>query len=158
MPESSPFSRRVFLAAGSAIGASLMVPRLPGVLPAEGEAHAAEHAHDLAADMAEPWKDFKPGAPFVEPEVRRSVNGELETTLRLQYAYKDVGGYRLFMRSYEGTIPGPTLRLKPGDVLRIKLINDLPPTAILHPPATRCRINSIRRTSMLMGCMSARAA
>jgi FtsP/CotA-like multicopper oxidase with cupredoxin domain len=127
MPQSSLFSRRVFLAAGSAIGTSLVVPRLPGALPAEGEAHAAEHAHDLAADMAEPWKDFKPGAPFVEPEVRRSVNGELVTTLRLQYAYKDVGGYRLFMRSYEGTIPGPTLRLKPGDVLRIKLINDLPP-------------------------------
>lgn len=78
MPESSLFSRRVFLAAGSAIGASLMVPRLPEALPAEGEAHAAEHAHDLAADMAEPWKDFKPGAPFVEPKVRRLVNGELE--------------------------------------------------------------------------------
>jgi FtsP/CotA-like multicopper oxidase with cupredoxin domain len=47
--------------------------------------------------------------------------------LRLQYAYKDIGGYRLFVRTYEGTIPGPTLRVKPGDVLRIKLINDLPP-------------------------------
>ena len=71
--------------------------------------------------------DFTPGAPFVEPEVRRSANGELNTTLRMQYAYKDLGGYRLYMRTYEGTAPGPTLRLKPGDVLRIKLINDMPP-------------------------------
>jgi len=47
--------------------------------------------------------------------------------LRLQYAYKDIGGYRLYMRTYEGAIPGPTLRVKPGDVVRIKLINDLPP-------------------------------
>ncbi len=45
----------------------------------------------------------------------------------MQYAYKDIGGYRLFVRTYEGTVPGPTLRLKPGDVLRIKLINDMPP-------------------------------
>lgn len=52
--------------------------------------------------------DFKPGAPFVEPEVRRSANGELNTTLRMQYAYKDIGGYRLYMRTYEGTVPGPT--------------------------------------------------
>ena len=72
-------------------------------------------------------KDFKPGAPFVEPEVRRSANGELNTTLRMQYAYKDIGGHRLYVRTYEGTVPGPTLRLKPGDVLRIKLINDMPP-------------------------------
>ena len=37
-------------------------------------------------------KDFKPGAPFVEPEIRRSANGELNTTLRMQYAYKNIGG------------------------------------------------------------------
>jgi FtsP/CotA-like multicopper oxidase with cupredoxin domain len=82
------------------------------------------------------WKDFVPGAHFIEPEVRRSANGELRTTLRLQYAYKDIGAYRLFIRTYEGTIPGPTLRLKPGDVLRIQLINDLPPnrdpTPVIH--------------------------
>jgi hypothetical protein len=55
------------------------------------------------------------------------VDGELRTTLRLQYAYRDIGGYRLFVRTYEGTVPGPTLRVKPGDLLRITLINDLPP-------------------------------
>jgi FtsP/CotA-like multicopper oxidase with cupredoxin domain len=43
------------------------------------------------------------------------------------YACKDMGGYRLFMRTYEGTIPGPTLWLRRGDTLRIRLINDLPP-------------------------------
>ena len=45
----------------------------------------------------------------------------------MQYAYKDIGGYRLYLRTYEGTVPGPTLRVKPGEILRIKLINDLPP-------------------------------
>ena len=38
-----------------------------------------------------------------------------------------MGGYRLSLRSYEGNIPGPTLRLRPGEVLRIRLVNDLPP-------------------------------
>jgi FtsP/CotA-like multicopper oxidase with cupredoxin domain len=65
--------------------------------------------------------------PLVEPEVRRSVNGTLSTTLRIGYAYRKIGGVRLYVRSYEGGSPGPTLRVKPGDTLRIKLINDLPP-------------------------------
>ena len=35
----------------------------------------------------------------------------------MQCAYKDIGGSRLCVRTYEGTVPGPTLRLKAGDVL-----------------------------------------
>jgi FtsP/CotA-like multicopper oxidase with cupredoxin domain len=126
MPKSKPLSRRGFLAAGGAVGTSLLNPELPAML-GSGRAHAVEHVHDVPADTSEAWKAFLPGAPLTEPEVRRSANGELRTTLRLQYAYKDMGGYRLFMRTYEGDIPGPTLRVRPGDVLRIKLINDLPP-------------------------------
>src|SRR5437762_1608405 len=111
-------SRRVFLTATGAVGTSLLAPRFSG-MSGSGEARAAEHMHNAPADTPDAWKEFIPGAPFVEPEVRRSVNGALDTTLRLQYAYMDIGGYRLFMRTYEGTIPGPTLRVKPGDVLRI---------------------------------------
>src|SRR6266446_1979290 len=123
---SSPLLRRAFLTTGGAIGTSLLVPRLLGGA-GNGDARAAEHMHDTTAEVIDTWKDFVPGAPFVEPEIRRSVNGELRTTLRLQYAYKNIGGYRLLVRTYEGTVPGPTLRVRPGDVLRIKLINDLPP-------------------------------
>jgi FtsP/CotA-like multicopper oxidase with cupredoxin domain len=65
--------------------------------------------------------------PLVEPEARRSANGVLSTTLRVGYAYRQIGGVRLYVRSYESGSPGPTLRIKPGDTLRIKLINDLPP-------------------------------
>jgi FtsP/CotA-like multicopper oxidase with cupredoxin domain len=65
--------------------------------------------------------------PLVEPEVRQSVNGVPSTTLRVGYAYRRVGGVRLYVRSHEGGSPGPTLRPKPGDTLRIKRINDLPP-------------------------------
>ena len=112
---SPPVLRRAFLTAGGAIGTSLLAPRLLGGA-GNGEAHAAEHLHDTTAEAIDAWKDFVPGAPFVEPEIRRSVNGELRTTLRLQYAYKNVGGYRLYVRTYEGTVPGPTLRARPGTV------------------------------------------
>src|ERR1700683_4989961 len=39
--------------------------------------------------------------PLGEPEVRQSVNGVLSTTLRVAYAYRQVGGVRLYVRSYE---------------------------------------------------------
>ena len=64
--------------------------------------------------------------PLVEPEVRRSANGVLSTSLRCAYAYRDIGGMRLYLRAYEGGL-GPTLRMKPGETLKIRLINDLPP-------------------------------
>jgi FtsP/CotA-like multicopper oxidase with cupredoxin domain len=112
--------------------ATLLLPSLPDFVVSP---RAQTHDHEPVDDY-EAWKNFKPGAPFVEPEVRRSTRGELSTTLRMGYAYKDIGGYRLYVRTYEGTIPGPTLRVKPGDVLRIKLINDMPPnrdpTPIIH--------------------------
>ena len=40
--------------------------------------------------------------PLVEPEVRRSANGVLSTSLRCAYAYRDIGGMRLYLRAYEG--------------------------------------------------------
>jgi FtsP/CotA-like multicopper oxidase with cupredoxin domain len=72
-------------------------------------------------------------ADLVQPEVRQSAHSELRTDLRAGYAYHDIGGYRLSLRTYEGTIPGPTLRVQPGDVLRIRLHNDLPPNPDVAP-------------------------
>src|SRR6202522_1567829 len=45
--------------------------------------------------------------PLVDPEVRRSVNGVLSTTLRVGYAYRQIGGVRLYVRSYGGASAGP---------------------------------------------------
>jgi FtsP/CotA-like multicopper oxidase with cupredoxin domain len=140
---SESLSRRRLLAAGA--GTALAVPGLMGAMLAPGEAAAAETHMGMtmpaaSATPAPPAMEhgatdtigvrripFTPGEPLVEPEVRRSVGGVLQTTLHLRYAWKDVGGYRLFLRSYEGTVPGPTLRVRPGDTLRIRLVNDLPP-------------------------------
>ena len=126
----SRFSRRGFMRTGLGVGTALLLPNLPGSISVAGAASA--HGHE-PADRDEGSIDFKPGAPFVEPEIRRSANGELNTTLRMQYAYKNIGGSRLYVRTYEGAVPGPTLRLKAGDVLRVKLINDMPPNRDCEP-------------------------
>jgi FtsP/CotA-like multicopper oxidase with cupredoxin domain len=70
--------------------------------------------------------------PLVEPEVRRSAGGVLSTRLRCSYAWRDIGGTKLYLRAYEGGL-GPTLRMKPGETLKIRLVNDLPPNRDLAP-------------------------
>ncbi len=121
-------SRRGFLIAGGAI--ALCTTNIRALAQ-----EAGSHEHGDGGDPASETGPvagaervpFTVGEPLVEPEVRASIDGVLETTLRAQYAYRDVGGYRLFVRTYEGKVPGPTLRMKPGDTLRITLVNDLPP-------------------------------
>lgn len=63
---------------------------------------------------------------FSEPEERRSVDGVLETTLRVAYATNDLDGREVTLRSYEGGLTGPTLRVRAGDTLRVRLENRLP--------------------------------
>ena len=104
--------------------------------------------HAAAGTGGVPRAPYQKDAPLIEPEVRRSVNGELRTTLQVRYAYNDIGGYRLSLRSYEGMIPGPTLRVRAGDVIRIRLINDLPPNSDPVPLNMACRTTSTRRISI----------
>ena len=118
------------MAAGAGLGGALLIANA-GRLTVAGQSATPETEHDEHVNTdssalipaAGPWES----TDLIEPEVRRSVDGVLETVLRAQYAYADTGGYRLFMRTYEGKLPGPTLRLQPGDTLRIRLVNDLPP-------------------------------
>jgi FtsP/CotA-like multicopper oxidase with cupredoxin domain len=129
-------SRRGLLAGGAGAGGALLLAgagrrslaRAQATPAAGHESHAEE---DGGAGLFQPakWES----AELVEPEARRSVDGELATQLRVHYAYADIGGYRLSLRTYEGSIPGPTLRVQPGDVLRVRLINDLPPNRAEMP-------------------------
>lgn len=126
-------TRRRFLRGSAALGTLAVASGLPAAACGHCEpSDAPQNASDArggheATPRGVPRAPYDAGALLVEPEVRRAVGGVLSTTLRVAYAYKDMGGYRLWLRSYEGDIPGPTLRLKPGDVLRVALINDLPP-------------------------------
>src|SRR3954453_21544502 len=122
-------SRRQLLDCGLKAGALSL---FAGAAQAQHAAHdhaGMSHTADMSPTMGMVTETPVPAMdqPLLEPEVRRSVNGVLSTTLRVGYAYRQVGGVKLYVRSYEGGSPGPTLRMKPGETLRIKLVNDLPP-------------------------------
>ncbi|MCB4767881.1 multicopper oxidase family protein [Ancylobacter sp. Lp-2] len=121
-------SRRNLLQ-GAGLGAITLATGLAGgfALRASAVNGAADGHAGHGSARGVPRAPWDRAAALAEPQIRRSENGALATELRAAYAYKDLGGYRLSLRTYEGGIPGPTLRVKPGDTLRIRLINDLPP-------------------------------
>ncbi len=63
------------------------------------------------------------GAALTEPDVVSSTNGELEWDLRVAATDVGIGGVTARMLAYNGTVPGPTLHLRPGDRLRIHFTN-----------------------------------
>src|SRR5712692_2755882 len=73
-----------------------------------------------------------PNPAFPQPKVRRSDHGVLHTKLHARTAdNKLVDQFSCKTRivhtpTFDGTIPGPTLSVKPGDTLAIGLFNDLP--------------------------------
>src|SRR5215203_2245921 len=64
-----------------------------------------------------------PGADLVEPEVIASEGGVLATTLDAKVSPVEVGGKQVSTLVYNGQFPGPTLRVKAGDDLRVELVN-----------------------------------
>ncbi|MDP1748582.1 MAG: multicopper oxidase domain-containing protein, partial [Reyranella sp.] len=124
--------RRRLLGGSIALGALALGSRSAS---AQNQPHSHDHMSGTLGLVPRPAVPAV-GQPLVEPEVRWSANGELRTTLRAGYAYRDIGGFRLYVRSYEGGSPGPTLRMKPGEVLRIRFTNDLPPNRDVMPMDT----------------------
>ncbi len=67
--------------------------------------------------------------PFENPPDERATKDRLTTTLNVQYTdpkAQSIGGCGVTLRSYNGQLVGPTLRLKPGDTLDLELVNKLP--------------------------------
>ncbi|MDQ2651564.1 MAG: multicopper oxidase family protein, partial [Chloroflexota bacterium] len=125
-PRDISLTRRQALAGVSALG-GLALLGSAWRRPALAQPQATHGPHSLQPDPgATPsWLDFVPGE-LGEPEIWQSADGELQGDLRLAYAFQEIGGYTLNLRGYNGTIPGPTLRAKPGDRLALTLTNALP--------------------------------
>src|SRR3954469_25608910 len=78
---------------------------------------------------------------FLQPQVRRSRYGVLRTTLHacismnemLDQNAQPLETVEIHPPTFEGSIPGLTLEVKPGDRLSILLVNDLP----ANPPGER---------------------
>lgn len=77
------------------------------------------------------------GPEFRNPPVIRSRNGVLKATLVVEYTdpYRtNIGPDNLIhVRSYNGRLVGPTLRVRPGDTIKLHLIDRLPPESSVPP-------------------------
>ena len=107
--------RRDFLRLGWTLGAGLVVPF--GLYGCDD------------GGSSDPSSLPLPGETFVEPATLASVDGELDVALTLAYADMTLDGKPVRLRSMNGSIPAPTLRMNAGDRLRIKLVNQLPPNS-----------------------------
>jgi FtsP/CotA-like multicopper oxidase with cupredoxin domain len=98
----------------------------PGAAAQEANAEVPRACSDVSAPAIS-------AADFPQPEIRTSSRGVLKTTLHACIGNNSIvdqptGETRVIRTTtYEGTIPGPTLVVKPGDRLSIDLINNLPP-------------------------------
>ncbi len=66
-----------------------------------------------------------PGAELRGPAELRSADSRLELTLDAAPGRVELGGRQARALCYNGTVPGPTLRLRPGDELSVRLVNGL---------------------------------
>src|SRR5881628_2668769 len=84
---------------------------------------AAVEAHDAGPIPREKFRD---------PAVVASHDGVLDLTLTAARSAMQVAGRRVIAQVYNGSYLPPTLRVQPGDVVRLRLVNALDETTNLH--------------------------
>ncbi len=72
------------------------------------------------------------GAIFVQPTELRSSNGVLSVALESSSQHVSIAGKDVRALSYNGGVPGPTLRVRAGDILNVNLRNGLTDPSNLH--------------------------
>ncbi|MCY1159822.1 MAG: copper oxidase [Citricoccus sp.] len=72
------------------------------------------------------------GRELVQPEVLTGRDGILDVTLDASPASVQVGGRRAELQAFNGSLPGPTLRVRPGDTIRATMTNGLGIPTNLH--------------------------
>ncbi len=141
VPEPQRFwSRRGFLVAGGgALTAGLLAACTDASPPASSASTGmAGHSMDGMPGM-DPGGALDaqalntPGSVgFVEPAVRSSTGGRLATTLRMAKAPVTIGTQTVQAVTYEASYPAPTLEIRPGDTLAVRLVNDDDEETNLH--------------------------
>ena len=81
---------------------------------------------------ASPTAGGAPGAAFAAPEELRSSGGRLELDLVAVSAQLPWGSGTRYALTYNGSVPGPTLRVRPGDTIALRLSNELESPTNLH--------------------------
>ncbi len=72
------------------------------------------------------------GAELAQPKLIRSAKGMLEVTLTAGPSAVVIGGTTVNALTYNGSLPGPTLFVHPGDTIAVTLANQLNDPTNLH--------------------------
>ncbi|GAA4107667.1 multicopper oxidase family protein [Enteractinococcus coprophilus] len=72
------------------------------------------------------------GADFEQPPVLESANGSLDVELTAAPYTARIAGQEAFVLGYNGSLPGPTLVVAPGDQINLTLTNHLAAPTNLH--------------------------
>lgn len=67
-----------------------------------------------------------------QPQTIRARNGVLKVTLTARQGLIPFAGGQRWAMTYDGVAPGPTLRMRPGDLLEVTLVNRLNEPTNLH--------------------------
>jgi len=129
-----------------AYGISVAAAEPPSAAPAIAAPSAPSSAL-AAAPKALPWAPAQLAPANIKREPTRtepanlmdyqparmeSADGVLEAELVAAYNNPVVNGRELNVRNYNGGIPAPTLVARPGDVMRIRHVNNLPAVEEQH--------------------------
>ncbi|GAA2513989.1 hypothetical protein GCM10009859_12280 [Kocuria salsicia] len=72
------------------------------------------------------------GRELVQPEVLSSRDGVLELALEAAPAQVRIGAREANVQAFNGSLPGPTLRVRGGDTIRVAMRNGLDAPTNLH--------------------------
>ncbi|HEY1517538.1 MAG TPA: multicopper oxidase family protein [Solirubrobacteraceae bacterium] len=104
--------------------AAILVAALGGVaVNAAARATARANAIRLAAAG---------GHPLAQPAVYTSHHGVLNVTLVASEKRVEIAGQMVLAKVYNGSFVAPTLMIHPGDMVRLKLVNNLDEPTNLH--------------------------
>ncbi len=76
----------------------------------------------------------EPVVPTAQPVLLQSKDGLLEATLECRMGTQRCNGITATTPTYNGAFPGPTLKVRPGDTLKVHLVNNLPDDNDPIPP------------------------
>ena len=77
-------------------------------------------------------RGYTAGGELIEPRVLSSRDGVLELDLEAASTRVQVGGREASVQTFNGSLPGPTLRVAPGDTIRVTMTNRLEAPTNLH--------------------------
>ncbi|MGK2964709.1 MAG: multicopper oxidase family protein [Tepidiformaceae bacterium] len=123
--------RRMLWVAGG--GASALALGVAGCSEQDDADEDPTASASATMDGATPAPSTTPvSSRWPEPEEIRSRDGVLGVTLRMAPAMVPFEGGTRWALTVNGTTPGPTLRVRPGDVMKIRLENELGHSTNLH--------------------------